>query len=96
MDLLKELGIKEGNTITPMVGNVSVINLAKNPIAHEKSKHIEMKFHYLRKLISEGRLILGYCRSKDQVDDLPTKGVTIEVFKRLNKNMGTKDLQHLS
>lgn len=75
MNLLKQLGISEGEVVTLMVDNVSTINLAKNSIAHRRRKYIEMRFHYLRELVSEGRLGLGYCRSKDQVVDLLTKRV---------------------
>lgn len=73
MNLLKELGIKEGDVVTLMVDNVSTINLAKKRISHRRSMHIEMSFHYLRKFASEGTLRLRYCRSEDQVTDLLTK-----------------------
>ncbi|XP_058784994.1 uncharacterized protein LOC131659891 [Vicia villosa] len=73
MNLLKELGRNEGEAVTLLVDNVSAINLGKNPIAHRRSKHIERRFHYLRELVSEGKLRLGYCISEDQVVDLLTK-----------------------
>lgn len=79
-----------------MVDNVLTINLAKNLISHGRRKHIEMKFYYLRELGSEERLRLGYCRSENQLVGLLTKGVSIEVFKRLNKLMGMKDLEDLN
>lgn len=65
MNLLEELGNSEGETVTLLVDNVSTINLAKNTIAHGMSKHIEMRFHYLRELVNEGRLRLEYCRSEN-------------------------------
>lgn len=55
-----------------------------------------MRFHYLRELVSEGRLRLGYCRSEDQVADLLIKRVTNDVFKRLKMNMSMIDLRHLN
>lgn len=64
MNLLKELGNKKGDVVTLMVDNISVINLAKNPIAHGRSIHIDMRFHYLRELVSEGRLRLGFVEVK--------------------------------
>ncbi|XP_058725454.1 secreted RxLR effector protein 161-like [Vicia villosa] len=73
MNLFKELSSNEGEAITLLVGNVSAINIAKNPIANGRSKHIEMRFHYLRELVSDGKLRLGYCRSEDQVADLLTR-----------------------
>ena len=74
MNLLEEPSNTEGEAVTLLVDNVSAINLSKNPISHGRSKHIEM-IHYLRNLVCEGKLKLGYCRSKEQVADLLTKGV---------------------
>ena len=37
------------------IDNMSAINLAKNPIAHGRSKHIEMRFHYLRDQVADGK-----------------------------------------
>ncbi|XP_058742088.1 secreted RxLR effector protein 161-like [Vicia villosa] len=65
-NLLGELGSNVGEAVTLLVDNVPAINLAKNPIAHGRSKHIEMKFHYLRDLVCEGKLRLGYCQSEEQ------------------------------
>ncbi|XP_058759608.1 secreted RxLR effector protein 161-like [Vicia villosa] len=72
------------------------INLAKNPIAHGRSKHIEMHFHYLRDLVSAGQLRLGYCRSEEQVADLLTKAVLNEDFKKLLRRLGMKNVEHLN
>lgn len=96
MNLLKELSSDKGDVVTLMVDNVFAINLAKNSITHGRIKHIEMRFHYLRKLFSKGMLRLGYCRNEDQMADFLTKGVTIEVFKRLKNNMGMEYLEHLN
>ena len=95
MNLLKELGCGDDAATTLFVDNVSAINLAKNPIAHGRSKHIEMRFHYLRELVGDGKLRLSYCRSEDQVADLLTKGVTNDVFKRLKKCLSMVDLEQL-
>lgn len=54
MNLLEELGNNEGEAVTLLVDNVSAINLAKNLIARERSKHIEMRFYYLKEFVSEG------------------------------------------
>lgn len=95
-NLLKELGSEEGDVVILMVDNIYTINLAKNPIANGRSKHIKIKFHYLRELISEWRLRLGYCTSEDQVVDLLTKDVSIEMFKRLKKHISMKDSYDLN
>jgi hypothetical protein len=57
------------------VDSLSAINLTKNPIAHGRNKHIEMRFHYLKEQVSKGILNLEYCKTELQVADLLTKGV---------------------
>ncbi|XP_058756924.1 uncharacterized protein LOC131630150 [Vicia villosa] len=56
-----------------ITGSNEPLTFAKNPIAHGKSKNIDMKFHYLRDLVCEDKLKLGYCRSEEQVANFVEK-----------------------
>ena len=47
VNLVEEITRKDHGAITMKIDSISAINLAKNPIAHGRSKHIEMRFHYL-------------------------------------------------
>lgn len=96
MNLMKGLSSEECEVMTLMINNVSIIILTKNLIAHGRIKHIEMRFHYLRELVSEEKLKLGCCKSEDQVDNLLTKGIIIEVFKKLKKHMSLEDVEELN
>ncbi|MCI52649.1 cationic amino acid transporter 1-like [Trifolium medium] len=78
------------------IDNTSAINLAKNPVAHGKSKYIEMRFHYLREQLNNGKLCLKHCRSGEQLADIFTKSVQIEVFKRLRNMMGLESLSTMN
>ena len=69
------------------IDNISAINLAKNLVAHGKSKHIEMKFHYLREQVSNGRICVEHCKSEDQIADIMTKAVQTEIFKKIRSMM---------
>lgn len=62
---LKEFSIKENEVLSLMINNVSSINLANNHVAHRGRKHIKMRFYYLRELMSEVKLKLGYCKSEE-------------------------------
>ncbi|KAK2359746.1 putative mitochondrial protein [Trifolium repens] len=46
--LIEEISQAKLESVVLKIDNVSAINLAKNPIAHGRSKHIELRFHYLR------------------------------------------------
>ena len=65
------------------VDSMSAMNLAKNQIAHGRSKHIEMRFHYLREQVADGKMNVEHFRIENQIADIMTKGVQVQVFKRL-------------
>ena len=75
---------------------MSAINLAKNPIAHDRSKHIEMRFHYLREQVKDGKMNLEHCRTENQIADIMTKGVQAEVFRRLRAMMNIDSLDTMN
>ncbi|GAU49301.1 hypothetical protein TSUD_367130 [Trifolium subterraneum] len=87
-NLIEEISLVKCNYVSLKVDNVSAINLAKNPIAHGRSKHIELHFHYLREQVNNGNLALEYCKSEEQVADLFTKAVTVQVFQKLKGQNG--------
>ena len=53
--LLGELTGVEAHPPALMVDNQPAIALAKNPVLHDRSKHIDVKFHFLRDCVDEGR-----------------------------------------
>lgn len=75
--------------------NNSTIKLSKNPILHGRSKHIDVKYHFLRELTRNGTLDLIYCRSEDQIADIFTKSLKWPMFQRLRKLLGVCKLENL-
>ena len=68
-----------------IVDSKSAIDLAKNPVAHGRSKHIGTKFHFLIDQVSKGWIKLRHYRSKVQLADIMTKSLKAERFKELRK-----------
>ena len=66
--------------------NNSTIQLSKNPVFHGWSKHIDIKFHFLRDLVKDGVVKLSYRSSQNQVVDIMTKPLKLEQFLRF-RNM---------
>ncbi|GAU24164.1 hypothetical protein TSUD_83990 [Trifolium subterraneum] len=93
-NLIEEISLVKCNTVTLKVDNVSAI--AKNPIAHGRSKHIEMRFHYLREQVNNGNLTLEYCKSEEQVADLFTNAVAVQVFQKLIGQMGMETVANMN
>jgi hypothetical protein len=95
-NLMDEILGEEHGAIVMNIDNMSAINLAKNPVSHGRSKHIEMRFHYLREQVSNDKLVLKHCRSEDQIADIMTKAVQTDVLKRLRNMIGLCPLATMS
>lgn len=93
--ILKELGHSYENCITMMCDNNSTIKLSKNPVMHGRSKHIDVRFHFLRNLTKEGTIELVHCKSQDQLADIMTKPLKIDVFQKLRKLLGVCDMSDI-
>lgn len=92
-NIFGELKMKEKGAITLMVDNKSAINLAKHPVAHGRSKHIETRFHFLREQVTKGKLSVKYCPTTVQVADIFTKPLKIDQFKELRSRLGVIEVQ---
>ena len=55
------------------VDNKSTISLAKNPVFHERSKHIEVKYHFIRDCVETKKVELEFVRTDHQLADMLTK-----------------------
>lgn len=61
--LIQEIKVKNSGEVKLFVDNKSVIDLTKHPVAYERSKHIETRFHFLREQVNKGQLILEHCKT---------------------------------
>jgi hypothetical protein len=53
----------------------SAMAIAHNPVCHDKTKHVDLKWHLTRQMVSDGRLKLKYLETSEQVADALTKSV---------------------
>ena len=56
--------------------NQGAIALAKNPVSHQRSKHIDIKFHFIRTHVQDGKIDLVYIPTQQNVADVFTKPVS--------------------
>ncbi|XP_042983356.1 uncharacterized protein LOC122312767, partial [Carya illinoinensis] len=61
------------NHIPIKCDNTSAINLSKNPIQHSRTKHIEIRYHFLRDHVQKGDIMLEFTNTHDQLADIFTK-----------------------
>ena len=70
------------------VDNKSAIALAKNLVYHDRTKHIDTRYHFIRECVEKKEVQVKYVRSQDQVADILTKPLKHEDFKRLRRMLG--------
>lgn len=68
--------------------NVSAIKLSKNSVLHGRSKHIDVKLHFLRDLCKDGVIDVIYCKSEEQIAYIMTKPLKTVVFEKLRSMLG--------
>lgn len=91
--ILEEFGLKQSGSTTIMCDNSSAIKLSKNPVLHGRSKHIDVRFHFLRDLTKDGVVKLVHCGTNEQIADILTKPLRLEVFVRLREKLGVCEKQ---
>jgi hypothetical protein len=68
--------------------NQSCIKLTENPVFHDKSKHIEIRYHYILDMVQRGAIKLHYVSTDEQVADVLTKPLSRVKFEHFRDNLG--------
>jgi len=68
--------------------NLSVIALTKNHVFHDKSKHINIRFHYVRDCITNKEFEVKNVKTQGQVTDIFTKPLKHDVFTKIRDMLG--------
>ncbi|WVZ70529.1 hypothetical protein U9M48_019189 [Paspalum notatum var. saurae] len=79
---LSDFGLRFGK-IPLLVDSTSAISVAKNPVLHSRTKHIDVRFHFLRDHYVKGDIDLVHVASKNQLADIFTKPLEFSAFVRL-------------
>lgn len=81
--ILSSLSQTKEECVTILCDNSSSIKLSKNPVLHGRTKHIQVRFHFLRELVKEEEVFLVHCGTQVQVADIMTKPLKLETFVKL-------------
>ncbi len=76
--------------------NKSAINIANNPVQHDRTKHVELDRFFIKEKLDEGVLELEFVTSSGQVADCLTKGLGVKECNRSCDKMGMIDIYHPS
>jgi hypothetical protein len=70
--------------------NQGAVALAKNPVHHNASKHIEVRYHFVRDCATQRMLTLEKISTTDNVADATTKSLSTDRFRSLRNRMGVE------
>ena len=72
--------------------NQGTIAVARNPVFHNRTKHIDIKFHYVREALEDGIIDLTYCPTEQMTADMLIKPLARRQFETFRLQMGLKNM----
>jgi hypothetical protein len=79
---LNELNFKDDQFVLIFADNKSAIDLIINSLYHKRTKHIEMRWHWIRKMMNRKKIILRYLLSNEMIADDLIKSLSVFAFSK--------------
>jgi hypothetical protein len=86
--LLRDFGLAVASPVTLHNDNMGAISLAKNPVHHDKAKHIDIRHHFIREKLEDKSIDLQHVASKSNVADILTKPLPRDLYTAHTHNLG--------
>lgn len=86
--LLSDLRVTQDHPTVLMEDNQGTICIANNPVSHSRTKHIDVRYHYVREALVKGEIDVQYCPTQEMVADILTKPLHKGRFETLQMAMG--------
>jgi hypothetical protein len=93
--MMRELGIQFSNPTTVNEDNQSTIAIALNPVHHQRTKHIDVRVHFLREHVKNKDVDIVYCPTEDMIADILTKPLPPKQHAKLTGMLGLLSLADL-
>ena len=94
--LLLDLGLYQSSSLMLYCDNKAAINIANNPIQHDRTKHIEIDRYFIKEKLDARIICMPYVRSASQLADILTKGLSVPSFSFIHDKMGLYDIYNPS
>ncbi|KAK8945216.1 hypothetical protein KSP39_PZI007881 [Platanthera zijinensis] len=93
LNLLDDIRKRIRCKATLFVDNKSAIALTKNPVYHDRSKHIDTRYHYIRDCVERGMIEVEYVHTNDQLADIFTKALARIKFVEMRGRLRVRDVK---
>ena len=88
--ILTEMNVKITTPTTIYVDNQSAKRISDNDAEHDRTKHIDIKYRFIKQAVDDGIIMLSWISNEHQLADILTKGLGANLFTRFrNKLMST-------
>lgn len=90
--LLRDLGFNPKGAMKLHCDNKAAIEIAHNPVQHDRTKHVEIDRHFIKEKLDAGIIMFPFVRSEDQLADALTKAVSNSAFSDSLDKLGMRDI----
>ncbi|RVW72021.1 Retrovirus-related Pol polyprotein from transposon RE1 [Vitis vinifera] len=90
--LLRELRFGKDEQMKLICDNQAALHIASNPVFHERTKHIEVDYHFIREKIASGCMATSFVNSNDQLSDIFTKSLRGPRIKYICNKLGAYNI----
>ena len=91
--LLTDVGEPLEEPIVIHEDNQGAIAMAKNPVGHARTKHIDIRYHFVREGVQSGVIVLKYVATDEMIADILTKPLPKHRFEKLVTELGMKTVK---
>jgi len=85
--LLRHMKIEVELPIRVNVDNIGAIFIAENQNSSDRTKHVDIRYHFIRQYIKDGTIMVEFVRSGENDSDIFMKNVTSETFSRHSEKL---------
>jgi ATP sulfurylase len=86
------LGFDSKDSIRLYCDNKAAISIIHNLVQHDRTKHVEIDRHFIKEKLLEGIICTPYAKSREQLVDILTKGVSSGFLHRVLCNLDMRDI----